>query len=456
MGRKQGFGRASLLVSVGSALAAGVATPGNGQVLLEQNFPTVNLGFQSDYLRRGSGYGQLPETANEAATATGVTVLNRPHAEYDPLGLRFGDITVKADATEGVGYDSNPLALPTSRGSGFVASQAELNVANDRERSGINAGMTVQDLHYFDLSQADHTDWTATIGGHYDLERGRIDAGYSHLSLNVLPTSIDTPGQNIVVPYTDDVFQLRYTVPLGRFTLIPEASYSIYRFGQSLGLPGTAAANAFDETINNRNELTGGTTLEYEFSPGRNAVLVVRGTEADFTNNPIGGPSQAFGDAQVLTGLDVQTQGKFRYRALVGYEVRDYHDPRIKNQSTPIFEGQVIWTPTQLTTVTGTVNRSIEYSINGAFTSQNFTYTTGRLQVDHEFRRNLVGTVFGQIQNASFQNNGGSDTLYDVGFNLTFRVNRHLSLLGSYEYFDRAGTFGYRDNVALLNVRVDL
>ena len=430
MGRKQGLGRASLLVAVGPVLAASFATPGNSQVLLEQNFPTVNLGFQSDYLRRGSGYGQLPETANEAATATGVTVLSRPHPEYDPLGLRFGDINVRADATEGVGYDSNPLALPSSRGSGFVASQAELNVANDRERSGINAGMTVQDLHYFDLPEVNHTDWTAALGGHYDLARGRIDAGYSHLNLNILPTSIDTTGQNVVVPYTDDIFQLRYTVPLGRFTLIPQVSYSIYRFGQSLGLIGAPGINGFDETVNNRDELTIGTTLEYEFSPGRNAVLVVRGTQASFSNNPIGGPSQDFGDVQVLTGLDVQTQGKFRYRALVGYENRSYSDARLKSQNTPIFEGQVIWTPTQLTTVTGTVSRTIEYSLDGAFGSNSFFYTTGRLQVDHEFRRNLIGTVFGQIQNASYQGNGGSSTLYDAGLNLTYRINRHLSVLG--------------------------
>ena len=68
-------------------------------------------------------------------------------------------------------------------------------MSNDRERSGVNAGLTVQDLHYFDLSEVDHTDWTASISGHYDVERGRIDAGYSHLNLNVLPTSIEGSGQ---------------------------------------------------------------------------------------------------------------------------------------------------------------------------------------------------------------------------------------------------------------------
>ena len=106
MGRRKGLVRASLLVLVASGLTASYATAGNAQVLLEQGFPTVNLGFQSDYLRRGSGYGQLPETANDVATAAGVTVLNRPHPEYDPLGLQFGDIHVRGGATEGVGYDS--------------------------------------------------------------------------------------------------------------------------------------------------------------------------------------------------------------------------------------------------------------------------------------------------------------------------------------------------------------
>ncbi len=457
MRRKPGSRRASLRVLAGLGLATGLAAPGHGQVLLQQNFPTVNLGFQSDYLRRGSGYGQLPETTNQAATATGVTVLTRPHPEYDPQGARYRDITARADATEGIGYDSNPLGFSSSRGSGFVASQAEISVANDRERSGIAAGMSVSDLQYFDLSQVNHTDWTATVSGHYDVERGRIDAGYTHLNLNILPTAIDTIGQNAVVPYTDDLFQLRYAVPLGRFTVIPQASYSIYRFGTSLGLGGitSAAGNVFNETVNNRNELTVGTTVEYEFAPGRNAVLVARGTKAGFTNNAIGSPSQDYGDVQVLGGLDIQTQGKFRYRALAGYEERSYHDSRLRQQSTPIFEAQVIWTPTQLTTLTATLSRTIEYSLDG--TATNFIYTTARLQADHEIRRNIILTGFGQFQNASFQRSG-SENLYDAGLNLTYKLNRHVSLLGSYEYLyrDSARFTNYRENVVLLNVRLDL
>ncbi len=338
MGRRQGLGRASLLASVALGLTAGYATTGSAQVLLEQGFPTVNLGYQSDYLRRGSGYGQLPETPNQAATAPGVTVLSRPHPEYDPLGLRFGDVSVRAGATEGIGYNFNPLALSTSRGSGFVASQAALNVSNDRERSGVNAGMTVQDLHYFDLSEVNHTDWTAIIGGHYDLERGRLDASYSHLNLNILPTSIEhgqEHGQNRGGALHGRYLPVALHGSLRAFTLIPQVSYSIYRFGQSVGINGTRERTGSTRPSTTATNCRSGRPWNTSSLPDAMLVLLVRGTEANFTDNPIGGPNQDFSDVQVLTGLDVQTQGKFRYRALVGYEERSYRAAALKTQNTP-------------------------------------------------------------------------------------------------------------------------
>src|SRR5664279_854076 len=112
---RKGVLKASLLATTCLGL---VTFNANAQGLLDQNLPNPNAGFGADFLRRGSGYGTQSDTINAAETAAGVTVLTRPHPEYDAQGVQYGKIRIDLSGYEGVGYDSNPLGLKSAKGSG--------------------------------------------------------------------------------------------------------------------------------------------------------------------------------------------------------------------------------------------------------------------------------------------------------------------------------------------------
>ena len=116
------------------------------------------------------------------------------------------------------------------------------------------------------------------------------------------------------------------------------------------------------QTFQDRVVVTPSVTLGYELSPRRDLVMVVRNATANFSNQVPGIPAQNYNDTAVLGGFDYDADGVIRYRVLVGYEIRTFQSEAYKNIEAPIAEASAIWTPTGLTTVTGTVARQIEDS----------------------------------------------------------------------------------------------
>ena len=71
-----------------------------------------------------------------------------------------------------------------------------------------------------------------------------------------------------------------------------------------------------------------------------------------------------------------------------------------------IAEAEAAWTPTGMTTLRGTATRSVEDA--GQEGIAGFTYTAGRLTLDHEYLRNVVLSAAVGLQRAEFLNGGGT------------------------------------------------
>ena len=175
----------------------------------------ANTSLLDQYFQPGvPGYGQ----------DLGVTVLSRSRPEYDPLGVRVGDFIIRPEVDESVGYDSNVLGTSPSKGSFDVDSQASMRVNSDWGRNSLGAQVTVDDRRLTSESIEDRTDWTAMIGGTYEIGRDVLTIAASHFSLHQDPTGIDAqqftvPGQFTTnpIPYTLDDVRASYATQFGRF-----------------------------------------------------------------------------------------------------------------------------------------------------------------------------------------------------------------------------------------------
>jgi len=191
------------------------------------------------------------------------------------------------------------------------------------------------------------------------------------------------------------------------------------------------------EQQRNRNQFQEQVTVRYEVRPQTSLVSVIRPTQVQYTTAVDGARNPNATGISVLGGLDYIGEGLWRYRALVGYETRSFANT-YKSRSAPVAEADITWNPTELTTVTGLLSRTIEDT--GSEDETGYTYTVARLSVDHEYRRNILVRFYVGLQNADYQQSNHTQTLYQAGVSTSWLLNRYARLTASYDFLNSAST----------------
>jgi hypothetical protein len=417
------------LTRLGCVLLIAVATIGSARAqLLNTYIPSSLAGFD---------------------VAPGVTVTSRLHPEYDPLTIRLGDWVIEPRATQGIGYDDNVLGTANKQGSLLIDTEGSLRTTYDSSGNHLEFGANVDRFGYPDLPNQSYTNWSAGGGWSYELDRDNVlGVGYTHFGLDQNPVGIGAIGLVQPVPYHVDAATLSYKAVRGPWTFVPLFNFAATRFDSSADSGVNLGVAGLD-----RNVETGSLETFYEFAPGRSVVLVVRGTTAQYLQ---GQPRPNYDDVSALTGLDIDLTGLLRFRGLIGYETRDYHNSAFQNHAAPVLEGTFIWTPTGLTTVTASVLRRIEDANESIQTG--YTYTQASLVVDHEYLRNVLlqGRVW--VDNANYLQTNDTQTLYGIGMSVTYILNRNLRLTASYDFTGAVQNAplasDYNRNVFLLQLKV--
>jgi hypothetical protein len=247
--------------------------------------------------------------------------------------------------------------------------------------------------------------------------------------------------------------------------LIPNADVTSYNFSDAtiLGIP-------VSQKYRNRVVLSAGLTTGYALSDLRRLLFVVQGIDTHFTNPEPGQPTNNAKGFLVMGGLDYTATGLWRYRILVGVEVRDFQSPQFKTHTAPVAEGSVIWTPANLTTITGVLARVIEEP--AAEETAGYVYTRARLAVDHEYLRNVLLHGRMSVELAQYIQDGGTETNYTIGAGVTWLMNRNMRLSVDYDFttsngassgtitgqpnLTTRGTGGYNRNLFFVAMHVGL
>ncbi len=365
------------------------------------------------------------------AVEPGVTVASRQHPEYDSLGIRLGEITIRPELNETVGYDDNVLGKTPSSGSMVVETDARLAANYDGSVTKGSAMLTVDDNRYPEQQVQSYTNWTAQIGGAYEIGRDTLTAEFQHLNLAQTVRDLDVPQLDRALIYRIDTAQIDYKAMFNRVFVQPGLTLSRYDYDN-----GTVSGLPFIQSNRDRLIVQPSVTFGYELSPRRNLVVVVRDANAGYSNQLVGQPKRDYNDAAVLAGIDYDTGGIWRYRLLAGYEIRTYQSDQIKTIEAPVVEATVIWTPTGLTTVTATATRHIEDSTEE--TTVGLTETALKLTVDHELFHNVELRASGGLVLDTYAQDQGHQSLYTAGASATWLLNRNMRLTASYDFASRS------------------
>jgi len=395
------------LLSV-AALFVTVTVPGTARAqLIQQNFPTDIPGYQADL---------------------GASVLTRMAQEDQANGVEIGDFIFKPQISEAAGYDSAPIGSENT-GSSDINSQASMRVNSDWGRDALGAFFSVDDHHYLNLPEANYTNFVAGAGGALTLGNDTASLAYSHQADHLNAQDLGVIGVASPVPYGVDDVRLSYQKLFSRISITPSFEYESYNFGSSTG-----ALNISDNALSHQIE-SGATTGSYAIAPGDAAIVIIRLAEAQFPT----APTDDYFDTSGFAGLDYRGNSIIQYRALAGYEVRHFNHLSGTSISSPVFELNAVWMPTELDTVTGNAYREFSDPTSAFARDQIVTY--GSLELDHELRENVflrASAHVGRSQPESFIAAFGGETQNQYGFGAAvfWNVNHNITATLSYSFLN--------------------
>jgi len=376
--------------------------------------------------------GYFPAGVPGYDTMPGVTVLSRARPDYQPLGIPVDSFVVSPSIEEGIGYDSNVLGTAGSPGSWTLGTHPSVQVRSDWSRDAVAGILGFDNTRYLDTPQQSRTDATAAFGGTLAVGRDELTVGAAYLLRHQDPTSIDALPSNTPVAFTVFDTRVDYTAALDRLSLTPNLEFSNYEYNSTtiMGVPTS-------QSYRDRNVLAGGVTARYEIMPLQNLLLVLRGTQTNYLAPQAGQPSRNSTGVMVLVGLSDDRDAMWRYRLLLGWEERRFAASAYQGHNAPVAEGELIWAPSGLTTVTGVLTRSIEDAAQEGVAG--YTYTAARVTIDHEYCRDILLQAIGGVQQADYLQGGGRQTALLLGLGVTWLVDRHMRVSVTYSYNDQQG-----------------
>lgn len=401
-----------LVAALASLTILAPPRPVEAQTIIQTYFPAGNFGYDQ----------QL-----------GVTVLTRARPLYASPGVRIGSFVLNPSLDESLFYNSNFNGNP---GSGTWGSRTSGSIAvnSDWDRNKIAASAGFGNYRLFSFPGDNYTDWNIGLGGGYTIGDSMLEAAYSHQAYHQIGTAIGTVSSATPVLNQTDTAHLDYTFNFGRIALTPDISASAYRFGTA-----TVQGASLNQQFLDRNVLAGGITGRYLMSDGGGILAVLRASNSDFMSQQQGQPSNNSNSISLLSGVDYQAKSVWRYRLLAGVEVRTFQASQYPTYVAPVLEGGVIWTPTELVTLTGTLSRAVEDPETGG--TNGFVLNLARLIVDYEYKRNIFLQARGSFQYAQYlQSGGGSQTGLTAGASSTWLLNRNLHLSLDYDFTRLSGS----------------
>jgi hypothetical protein len=375
--------------------------------------------------------GYFPSGAAGYDQELGVTVQSRLHPEYEPLGIRVGGFMVYPSLDESTFYNSNVNGTPNS-GSFGLHTSGVVSALSNWNRNNLDVSVGVDNYQFFSFPSERYTDWNVGAAGGYTIDDNPLTVGYYHDSYHQLGVGIATVQSETPVSDQVDSARIGYTFNFSRLAVSPVISFSAYQYGTA-----TVLGEPVDLRSLDRNVVAASVTNRYSLSDEGGLLLVLQGFASRFPNQQPGQPTNDSNSFMLLGGFDYQSENVWRYRMLLGVEVREFESSQFPTHTAPVAEGSVTWQPTGLTTVTGSLSRLIEDPQSAE--TNGYVLTQGRIELAHELERNVI--IGGTANIALVQYlQGSSQTNVSIGANVQWLINRNVRLTGGVSYSKQLGS----------------
>jgi len=405
-------------------------------------------------LSSASVLGPIPDPA---AAAPLVALPRKPPSEedpYDPLGIRVGTFILKPALETTSGYDTNPAGLPGGRGSWFYTVAPELLARSDWDRHQLNADLHSSYAEYPSVQFANRPYVDAKVDGRIDITRdAQIDLQGRYLLSTDYPGSPNIQAGVAKLPIFQTVGgTLGTTERFDRLEISLKGAIDGIVFQDSVLTDGTTSSND-DRDYTQYSAILRGS---YELTPGIKPFAELY-ADTRVYDLPVD-RSGEMRDSDALVprvGTTFELSRKLTGEVSVGYEDRWFKGPGLPDVRGLMVDGSLIWIATGLTTVKLTA-KSFELETVVPRASGQLTQDAG-LEVDHAFRRWLIGTARIGFGVDDYVGSGRIDHRYSASTAIAYKLTRSVQIKGELrEQWLRSNVAGvdYTATIALVGLRL--
>ncbi len=392
----------------------------------------------------------LPNDVPGFDTERGVSVTSRIQSDVAWQEIPLGAELLHPEITESISHDNAILA---GRQPSWIVETAPSVTLTDADAGSAIVGVASADnTRYLAAPDQSDTDWTAALGGTFDVADCRVTAAVAHLSLHENDTALDAAPYEQPLAYSVDTIRLSGDTPAARLTFEPSLQLIRFTFG-SATIDGVPAPQSYRDRLVGEAGLIVSYGIEEYQDPNR-LQLIIQGGGARYPNETLGEPARNSVGGTVLLGIEHDLDGLWGWRIAAGAGGRIYRDP-YDDQLVPLAEASVTWQPNERTTWHAALFRQIEDAADEGVGG--YVATIGGVAMDHELQRDLILHVGSDIERADF-GAGSSQTFLTGRLGLTWLISPTLRAHAAITVTDHQSTTAtpYGENVFLLGVTAGL
>jgi hypothetical protein len=357
--------------------------------------------------------------------------------DFAPVGARVGSFLVIPKADVSVEYNDNIYATTNNTESDIITTVTpEISARSNWNRHALNAIARGEIQRYADNDREDQENFLVatdgrldvlrktSIGGGVAYERTHEERGDPNTTASAEePTQVDTLTARAGV-------QRELGKVVARFdTEAKQIDYDDNR---------TTGGTLINGNLRDRNEYTQALRVGYritdQFEGFVRGTVDTRAYESKGTSTTRNRSSHG---NSVVAGTNFDVSGKTKGEVYAGVMDRNYVDPGFEDVTEPTFGGKVTWNVTQLTSLIGKVDRTVEETTIGA--SSAYVATAYKADVEHALTRSILLKGGVGFANNEYQGNGSQreDDIVSANVGADYALNRCLKAGIGYTYRDR-------------------
>ena len=366
-----------------------------------------------------------PQAEGQAGQGALVSIMQASRPDYDPKGIHVGafNLNPSLDITEN--FNSNIYATTFNEKSDFsTLITPSVSIQSGWDRDSLGASVSGDISRYARYTAEDTSNFSASVNGRKDIVEGvfiNASGGYQiQHEPRGSPNSVngETPTE-----YHLASFSLGFVKNNAVIGLNADFSVNNFEYFDVTTLGGGAP---IIETDRNRTEYNFDAKATYEIERGYKAFIRGAGNVRAYDHRfDAGGFQRSSVGYEVDGGAALSVTSKIDAEVYIGYLNQMFDDPRLSNAGGLGFGADVLWNVDGLTSVRGSVSRTVEETI--VTQASSFLQTSVSLGVEHELLRDVLLAATLNYAHQEYQSFGRVDNIYGVNLTGKYLLNRYLA-----------------------------